>query len=273
MKTHLSIVIVAFLLAACEMLEESPSVSRRTGDRPGWTRLTTEQVAERWAIFPGSNRALVGSIRRAASIQDPFEEAGFTIIDARRYGQCDVFSLHLQNTNIHAVVLDCVDRNAAALPGHYHAAITCATDWNLDYDDEWHLTYVYAVVVRAGDQRIYPDGAHVRGTLGNIEHSFLWQAVAEVRDYTSEEQVYRTVEVRWGYHTTFGVENHLQEHYKDLVGSQGGLHFQIGQYGGRVRFLDNDTEALKEYQKRCDEDLLETEPTGPGRGPPGQPGN
>ena len=280
LRQLMTVSLACFLVVSCELLEEpassnTPAAAPPNQQRPTWTRLTTEQVGERWQVFPGSSAPPVSAVLRPASSTDVFDEAGFTVSDARRYGRCDVFSLHLQGSYANAAVMDCVDENADNLPGHYHTAVVCAVDWNVDHNGDWYSSYYDTVLVRAGRQTYYlVSGLYVVGQIGDIEHSFLWQATAEVRDYSFEGiAVYEVVDVYWGYHTTPWPDNHLHDHFESKVGHPDGLHFHIGRFGGRVKFLENDDDALKEYQSRCDEDLLETEPTGPGRGPIGEPGN
>ena len=243
------------ILAGCEewFVEKKPAAKPKPKPAPPaltYRGADVEAIQERWRAF--APRA--ASTRLAAASADT--EAGLfpddAILNARRYGACDVFDLQLP---LHPpmTILDCVDRTEQ-LPGHYHVAAMCV-DLPVDYGVP-HQIHGRVVYVRATDRD--------RGNCLETEEGYCTTEYHEVYGWLLPVAVeidgtehHFAVDSEPGYHMlVFKWDEDLYGSLVDRIAlGAGDLEFSITHEGvtdkGSASLKPNDAAAVKEHTRRC----------------------
>ena len=208
-----------------------------------------EAIQERWRAFAPTT----DDTRRSAALASSTGGGVFpegSILDARNYGACDVFDLHLP-LYPYITILDCVDRHEQ-LPGYFHIATVCADE------DRYGNPPARIVYVRATDRNrgVCHTPAEEEGSCTgeyHDEHGWFLPIKTEINGEDHEFRHHNEP----GYHMLpFKWDDDLYESLVDKVAQgSGSLTFSIHHQGhvdaGAATLTSNDAAAAVEHQQRC----------------------
>jgi len=306
------ILVVTAMLSGCEEVipDETAAGSslpepENVSDAVVYRVMSPDELLERWNVFPGggyaANSPAAASTRTAsagssilrAAATDNFSglPSEYVFIDAYEYGSCVTFTIRFGGTfdfgdegiaedyrYVH--LLDCTGEPISGneIQGLFHITTFCEFRY-------------HGVVARAGDftpntrlvyheQYSYDEDDLVRLTDahlsvgGQIRHfsEARWSEAARVDVFVRNDEGiivdrdWVEIPVKWAnlpIEDRFGFSS---------IGSVDQMSYGIDTSHGTVRFQDNDTEALKEYERRCETQApLIIDPGDPGEPAPPEP--
>ena len=253
-----------FGLAGCEELMEPKSAVKEkpTATPVSYRAADEESIKERWSAIPviGGGRSAAMALSWASAVDENTTTTipGLTLVDAREYGGCEVFTADYQPLPGGVVVkigfLDCIDRKEKK-SGHYHVAAVCIESY-MPLGDPEHPEHPEhperterepsreLVVVRAGDRE--RNTTQVTVTVDEHEQEL------DYHEYETNYHAGGVYELKWAW----GDEPVIYELIKRRVESRpGDLEFSITSDqivdSGRSALLASDSGAVADYTKRC----------------------
>ena len=245
-----------FGLAGCEELMEPKSAVKEkpTATPVSYRAADEEAIKERWSAIPviggGGSAAMALSWASAVDENTTTTIPGLTLVDAREYGGCEVFTANYRpipgtELLVKMAFLDCIDRKEKK-SGHYHVAAVCIGSY-MPLGDPEHSEREPSrelVVVRAGDRE--RNTTQVTVTVDEHEQELAYH------EYETNYHAGGVYELKWAW----GDEPVIYELIKRRVESRpGDLEFSITSDqivdSGRSALLASDSGAVADYAKRC----------------------